>query len=253
MEVACVGLLVFGISACAANAQPKLEVVTIKPTSRTDGAWRFWPTPDGYTGMDVSLRYMVQEAYGIYDPKLVLGGPDWIDKEKFDVEAKFDPGDIQKGSTLTYRQRAAMLQPILADRFKLKVHFEKRELSVLALVAAKSGPKLQKAAIEESRGQFDGSHCLQNTSGHFQACSMENLADTLRDFIGRSVVDRTGQRGLYTFDFYWDKDPNATPEQRASSGSIYTAVQEELGLKLESATAPLQVLVIDSAEKPSEN
>ena len=229
------------------------EVATIKPTSRNDGAWRLQPTADGFTGMDVSLRMLVEEAYNVFDGKLVTGGPAWIDKDKFDLEAKFNAAEVEGWQHLSFQERTAMLQPLLAERFKLQVHFETRTFPVFALVVAKSGPKLSNATDEESRDRGGGTHCLHSREGRMEGCSMADLAGDLRYSAGRPVIDRTGLPGRYTFQLHWDRDANSTAEQRADSPTLFTALQEQLGLKLEPTTASMQVLVIDSAEKPSEN
>ncbi len=119
------------------------EVATIKPSARTDGAWRLQSTADGYTGMDISLLTLVSEAYGIYDSKLLTGGPAWIDRDKFDIEAKFNAAEFPDAKNMTFRQRADMLQPLLAERFHLKVHREIKTFVVYNLVIAKDGPKLE--------------------------------------------------------------------------------------------------------------
>jgi len=237
------------------TAPPKplsFEVATIKPTARTDGAWKLQPTPDGYTGMDISLFHLVQEAYGVFDKSLLSGGPPWIDRDKFDLEAKFDTAEIPAANKLTYRQRADMLQPLLADRFHLKVHHETKDLPVYNLVVAKDGPKFQQSPPEHrvERG-VGGGTCLISRKG-YQGCGIEALLLTLRYSSGRTVIDKTGLAGLYDFTLRWA--PEDTPADSANAGpSVFTAVQEQLGLKLEPSIAPIGILVIDSAEKPSEN
>jgi uncharacterized protein (TIGR03435 family) len=234
-----------------------LEVTTIKPSARTDGVWRLQPTPDGYTALDVSLRKLIQEAYGIYDDKLLTGGPPWIDTDKFDLEAKFDPSDIPNAKNLTYRQRADMLRAVLADRFQLKVHFEKKDLPVYNLVVAKGGPKLSSSNPPDDSGRQQIGTCniVQQRTGITQRrqCQIGSLTDLLRFNAGRTVIDETGLTGRYDFELHWT--PDNTPESSPLIGgpSIFTAVEEQLGLKLEPSNAPLDVLVIDSIQKPSEN
>jgi len=214
--------------------------------------------PNGYTATGVTLRMLVQEAYGVYDDKLLSGGPAWIDSDKFDIEAKFDVTEISKWNSLTYRQRANMLQPLLAERFNVKVHHEMKPFSVYNLVLSKGGTKLQptRPGFSDDMGIGITCHVLKNRSGYTQRqdCTVASLDDLLHQATGRSVVDKTGLAGHYDFELRWTPDNiSPTTEDDYSGPSIFAAVQEQLGLKLEPATAPLDVLVIDHAERPSEN
>lgn len=233
------------------------EVATIKPTARTDGSWRLEPTPDGFTGMDISLLKLVGEAYGIYDANLLTGGPPWIDRDRFDLEAKFNAAELPGANNLTSRQRADMLRPLLADRFHLKVHFEPKEFPVYNLVIGKGGPKLHPTKPEDVTQTVGGAACLFSRSrrGYIQVqgCTMKDMEDAFRSFSGRTVFDHTGLTARYDFDLTWTPENTPADSPEATGASIFTALQEQLGLKLEPATAPLDVLVIDSAEKPSEN
>ncbi len=239
-----------------ATAIPAFEVATIKPTTRTNG-WRLQPTPDGYTGMNVSLLKLVGEAYGIYDAKRITGGPPWIDRDKFDLEAKFDAAEIPDAKNLTFRQRADMLRPLLADRFRLKVHREIREFPVYDLVIAKGGPKLKETKPEDVAQSVGGASCLFSRSrrGYIQVqgCMPKDLEDLVRSETGRTVIDKTGITTRSDFELRWTPDNTPADAPEASGQSIFTALQEQLGLKLVPATAPLSILVIDSATRPSEN
>jgi uncharacterized protein (TIGR03435 family) len=230
------------------------EVATIKPTATTD-FWRLLPTPDGYTATNVSLFKLIGEAYGIVDPKLISGGPHWIDRDKFDLEAKFDAASVPGAQNLTHTQRAAMLQPLLADRFHLKLHHETKYLPVFNLVLAKGDPKLQ--PTPGAPDDMISSTCQYTRGpGYAQAarCSMNNLVDALRDITGRTVIDKTSLTGLFNYTLRWAPDNAPAPAASDTPApDIFTAIQEQLGLKLEPSTAPLDVLVIDSAEKPTPN
>jgi len=239
------------------TAVPVFEVATIKPTAPTVSGWRLQATPDGYTGMNVSLMKLVGEAYGIFDPKLIMGGPLWIESEKFDLEAKFNAAEIPDAKNLTYRQRADMLQPLLADRFRLKVHRENRAFPVYVLVIAKGGPKLADTKPEDITQGVGGATCLFRRShkGYMQVqgCTPKNLEDLLRYATGRTVIDKTGITARSDFELRWTPDDTPAGAPEATGPSIFTALQEQLGLKLVPATAPLSVLVVDSATRPSEN
>jgi uncharacterized protein (TIGR03435 family) len=195
--------------------------------------------------------HLVHEAYGLFDAKLISGGPAWIDRDKFDLEAKFDAASAPDAK-LTYRQRADMLQPLLADRFKLKFHHETKQFPVFDLVIAKGGPKLQPSPPEHLTVKGVGGGTCLISRGGFEGCDVDKLIGTLRYASGRTVIDKTGLTGRYDFSLHWSPE-NTPPDSPNAGPSVFTAVQEQLGLKLEPATAPLDVLVIDSAEKPSED
>jgi uncharacterized protein (TIGR03435 family) len=262
-------VLLTGMSAFAQNPAPPaatpepapakistFDVATIKPTAGTESAWHLLPTPDGYTGLNVSLRKLIELAYGVPDGKLIVGGPTWADSAKFDLEAKFDPAQVPNMTNLTFRQRADMLQPLLADRFKLRIHHESRDFPAFLLVVDKHGLKLQDLRRPDTGSTTFGIDCtFRNKSGLLSAkgCSVSSLTGILQSAAGRIILDKTALTGRYNIDLHWTPD-NAPVDGSVPSGpSIFTALQEQLGLKLEPSTAPLDVLVIDSVEKPSEN
>ena len=189
-----------------------------------------------------------------------MGGPKWLDSERFDIEAKVDGPAAEQMRTLSREQRKlqmqAMFQQLLADRFKLSVHWETRELPVYALVVAKSGPKLTAATKPDSG--------TSSSNGQFMARGMtlaeisQSLTQELARELGRVIIDKTGIAGRYDVTLKWTPDadgasPDKGTEDTSSGPSIFTALQEQLGLKLESTKGPVQVLVIDHIEMPSEN
>jgi uncharacterized protein (TIGR03435 family) len=217
---------------------------------------------------NISLRSLMQyEAYGIPGSR-ILGGPKWLDTTRFDVEAKMDDSTAERLQALPHSERRieqqAMVQRLLADRFKLAVHRETRELPVYSLVAAQKGPKLQpaKTTAEGSHTSSTGTRSgLQLTA---EGVSLPQFADALtqRLFLelGRDVVDRTEIKGKFDVTLKWM--PNSEIAQNQTNGpsasaddnpAIFTAIQEQLGLKLEPAKAPIEVIVIDHAEMPSDN
>jgi uncharacterized protein (TIGR03435 family) len=187
----------------------------------------------------------------------VSGGPKWLDSAKYDIIAKSD--EREDPSKLTPAQldvfiarQQQRLQSLLADRFQLKFHSIEKELHVYALVVAKGGPKLQQPKADEL-------HRLYTQGPGQLACfgaSMSELAAELPEVgISRIVLDRTGLSGNYDFSLRWTPESldGGTPSPEASGPSIFTALQEQLGLKLESVTGPVQTLVVDHIERPSEN
>jgi uncharacterized protein (TIGR03435 family) len=235
------------------------DVVTIKPHDpRGTTGWRLQPTPDGYSASNVSLLRLVGEAYGIYDAKLLTGGPSWIDTDKFDLEAKFDPADIPNAKDLSYTQRADMLRPVLADRFHLKVHLENKDFPVYDLVVAEGGPKLVETKPEDvGNAPWGTPTCLHRRTepSNYIAvgCRPGDLDNLLRYQSGRTVIDKTGLTGRYDIKLSFTPENTPVDSPLAGHPTIFKALQEQLGLKLEPATAPLDILVIDSAEMPTPN
>lgn len=241
----------------AVSGHLSFAVATIKPSKAS--IWKLQPTSAGYTAIGASLRELVREAYGVYDEKLHRGGPPWVDSDRFDLEAKVDGNEIPQFSKLSFRQRADMLRPLLADRFGLQVHFESKPFPVYDLIVAKGGPRLQptRAAISNEEGMPTAScYVLQNRAGYTQRqdCTVESLNQLLHEATGRSVLDKTGLTGRYDFELRWAPQ-NVSPNDvsNESLADIFTAVREQLGLKLEPANAPLDVLIIDHVERPSAN
>jgi uncharacterized protein (TIGR03435 family) len=218
-----------------------------------------------FTANNVALKNLMQyQAYGIPQQR-ILGGPKWLDSVRFDIEAKPDSSAIDQMRKLDHEQARIqiqrMFQQLLADRFKLAVHWETRELPVYTLVVAKNGPTLQKTTLPEgSSSTSSGDDRLTAKGVTMEEFCKVLTADASRD-IGRVVIDKSGIAGRYDFSLKWTPqidtggaNTGADGAATADSGpSIFTAVQEQLGLKLESAKGPVQVLVIDHVEMPQEN
>jgi len=247
-------------------AAAAFEVSTVKLDKSGSGSSGSNFTNGLFTATNIQLKNLMEySAYGIPQPR-ILGGPKWLDSERFDIEAKMESAAAERLETLSRDQRRAetqaMFQRLLADRFKLAVHWETRELPVYALVLAKNGPNLP-----ESKNA-PGEAGTSSGDGKFSAKGMtltdiaEALTQELSRELGRVVVDKTGIQGRYDIVLKWTP---VTGTDAASSGtesstsqadagpSIFTALKEQVGLKLESARAPVKVLVIDHAEMPTEN
>ncbi len=181
------------------------------------------------------LRQIVGLAYAVQRIR-VLGGPGWADSDQFDIAAEAESADA------TRDEIRSMLQTLLAERFKLSVHRETKEIPTYSLVLAKSGPKLKIAAPDRKSGMADtvGRNCERQTV--FEASSLRLLVNMLANTLGYPVVDKTGLDKLYDYTFEW---PDA--------GSSLFASVDQLGLKLEAKKMPVEVLVMDRAERPSAN
>jgi uncharacterized protein (TIGR03435 family) len=248
---------------------PVFDVVSVRQNKSGTKAFRSRSTPDGISVENASLLMLVRQAYAMMnslDDKF-LRVPDWASTERYDIQAKVDPSDIAELPKLDATQRGLMLQALLADRFKLVTHREVKEQPVYALVIAKSGPKLTESkpddthpdGVEEVNGN-KRPNAIHMSRGHLaaQTISMSDLEVILTQIAGRTVLDKTGLKGNYDVTLNWapeDGQPtmlNGVPQEETRP-SIFTALQEQLGLKLESQKAPVEVLVIDHVERPSEN
>jgi uncharacterized protein (TIGR03435 family) len=204
------------------------------------------------TLMGVNVRVLVADAYGLDLPNIV-GGPAWIDATKYDVNAKLEDADAKRLGLLSPQQRMdqvlVMLRPVVEQRLGLKARFETREMRAYALVPAKGGPKFTSAPAasdgvdqHEVRASYNGHRWTVNREPmSFLALQLSHIPE-----VGRNVVDQTGLKGDYKFTF--DEPSKTDPDL-----SVFTALEEQLGLKLEPAKAPVKVLVIDQVEPPSDN
>ena len=239
----------------AADANPVFEVATIKP-SRPDAQGKaFQIRGREFFTFNTSLADVITFAYGLH-PRQITGAPAWVETEKYDLNAKPD-GEGQPNQN----QWKVMVQKLLADRFKLTFHHDKKELSVYAIVVGKNGPKLTR-----SEGDPNGLPGLFFRGlGNLPArnATMADFAGVMQAAVlDRPVVDQTGLSGRFDFELKWTPDefqfggiakvpPPA--DNAAAPPDIYTAMREQLGLTLQSTKAPVDVLVIDRAEKPSDN
>lgn len=196
-------------------------------------------------GTASTLLDLITNAYGVRHDQ-VAGGPEWIKADRFDVEAKA-PGDAVPSS----EEVKLMMRNLLAERFGLKLHAEARDVPVYFLVVAKSGAKLKAADASAPVGAI--------TRGSDKGIRMETKRDTMQKLAlqlsvssGRPVIDRTGLDGEYQYTLEWFP-ANRIPPADSDVPSVFTAVEEQLGLKLETGRAPQDFLVIDYAGKLSEN
>jgi uncharacterized protein (TIGR03435 family) len=204
--------------------------------------------------VNLPLRDLIQFAYGLPDSQ-ILGGPAWIGSIMYDIDAKSDSSIDAQLHALpneeARRQKQLMVQALLADRFQLKAHQETRQLPVYALVITKDGPKFKPSKINGTT--VDSGRAHLHVAGSDDTISI--LARELARVLGRVVLNQTGLNGRYDLSLRWTPDDAATSAPSAPDvpPGIFTAIREQLGLKLESTKGPVPVLVIDSVEKPSPN
>ena len=263
----CVVLLVATTGLVTAQQKPSFEVASVKPNKSGEQGMSIATQPGGrYIATNVPLGMLIRNAFELQESQLA-GLPDWAASERFDITAKAEQ-DIapttQKPSPIQL-----MLQSLLQERFGFKAHTETRDLPGDALVVARSdgklGPQMKQsnvdcAALAAAR-RAGGSPPPPLAPGERRPCSMRmgrgtltagsmtmaNLAGTLSSAVQRMVVDQTGLAGGFDFDLTYSMEQSAD----ASGPSIFTAVQEQLGLKLDAVRLPTEVLVIDSVERPT--
>ena len=256
-------LLALTIAAFAQQpGRTAFEVASVKPGDPNERRVSLFIQPGGkLSTTNASLQMLIGFAYDVRDHQ-ISGGPTWLDAAKFNIEAKA-PSDarIPPGPDGAAELRL-MLQSLLAERFKLVVHRETREQQVYNLAVDKAGLKM-KEATNVGPGQPQGLRMTGRGDVTGTAAPVPLLINFLSQQLGRSVVDKTGLTGKYDFMLKWAPDPgtaagpragdDAAPPVDASGPSIFTAVQDELGLKLQSAKGPVEILVIDGPEKPDAN
>jgi uncharacterized protein (TIGR03435 family) len=247
---------------------PPFDVISVKPNKDSNGT-RMQFTPDGVRGTGVTVRFLLYEGFGGINSNQVIGEPAWASTDGFDIEAKVLPADVPTLAKMTFEQRRTMFQSILTDRFKLAVHHETREMPVYVLTLAKGGPKFKETAPDDPAATTPRRRGTMINRGKIIStdAQMSTLVTVLSRQLGRTIIDKTGLTGNYDFTLEWTPDDGgppppprppdgAAPTAAAASdpgASIFTALPEQLGLKLESAKGPVDVVVIDHIEKPTEN
>jgi uncharacterized protein (TIGR03435 family) len=260
---------------------PRFEVVSIRPNvSATNPDDRLELQPSGrIIWTATTLLDLIETAYQrrIFDDRDVIGGPDWIDRDRFDIVAQAN-GPLQVDATGFPREPFAMIRAMLEDRFGVRVHEEQRDAPVYALVAVTpgaTGPRLIRSRVDcgkeigdQARGQMPRelengrpACVLGGPPGRFSGTGFDTtvLASGLKRFVGRPVVDRSGLTGAFDWDVDFTPEfvqpiGNEAPPSAdafADRPSIFTAIQEQLGLRFEATRAPVDVLVVDSAHAPT--
>jgi uncharacterized protein (TIGR03435 family) len=232
---------------------PQFDVISVKPSK--DNGTRVQFTPDGMRGTAVTTQFLLFEGFGGINQNQVIGEPSWSTVDGFDIEAKVAAVDLPTLAKMTFEQRRTMFQQILADRFKLVAHHETRELPIYQLTIGKSGSRLKESAPDDPVSTTPRRKGIMFGPGRGEVTSTDGslsmIIAPLSRQLGRIIVDKTGLTGRYDFNLKWTPDGVEPSDQ--SGPDIFTAIQEQLGLKLESAKGPVDVIVIDRIEKPSAN
>jgi len=263
------GVALIVLTACTVAGQTAtgptaFDVASVKPGDPMAAGVHIGMSPGGaFTAGNASLKLLIEQAFDVRAFQ-IYGGPAWLDTDKYDIIAKGNGAGPSEEAMRqwTNDQRSAFreqmlvkVRTLLADRFQLRVHRETRELPVYALTVAKNGPKFHagadgdvgRAGLNMRRGDGGQSEITATRA------SLEILATTLANLVGRTVIDRTGL--TETYDFKLSFAPDMGPQDAVSSDgpSLFTALQEQLGLRLDSQKGPVEVIVIDNAQKASEN
>ena len=267
----------------ATTSAYEYEVATILPSKPGGNGVGLLPSPNGLIARNATLQMLVTAAYGVENYQ-VSGGPSWFTSDRYDIDAKMDASVADALQKLNSSERTIarqhMLQTLLADRFKLTIRREISELPVYSLVVAKNGPKIKQANAgdtypnglhdREGNARGSGATMIGVNAGALtltgQAVPIANLISLLARYVDRPILDKTGLTG--NFDFYIQFTTNqgalqptggdastreSAPPTDSNAPYLLTAVQEQLGLKLESGKGPAEVIVIDHVEKPSGN
>jgi uncharacterized protein (TIGR03435 family) len=230
---------------------PKFRSATIQPSQEVDGPSRYFTDREKVTLQNQTLEDCVRIAYDVKVARAAGGAPKWIGTERFDIEA-------HASSVLEDREMKAMLRALLLERFGLTFHRETKMFPGFALVVAKTGLKIHPVApgpsrVSTRRGSLTGEHA-----------SMAALAQALSDVLNKPVIDQTAVPGVFNFTLEWnpdvvqpgalttdDEEPNVLPDMPRGP-SLWSAIEQQLGLKLESRKVPLEAVLIDKAEHPRE-
>jgi uncharacterized protein (TIGR03435 family) len=249
----------------AATAAPAFEVATIKPVDPGAGKGRYivMQGTDRFVAKAYTLKLLIAAAYDL-NPREISGGPDWADSDHYDILA-VTPGETRP----SHDEQMAMLRVLLAERFKLSFHREPKEFSIYALEVIKGGPKYGHGdgpGLKPSAAAATDPPALISTVYpdhlHLPArnATMADFVSLLqRAVLDRPVVDKTGLTGRFDFDLTWAADetqfggevPVAPADTQAPP--LFTAIQEQLGLRLEAMRGPVEALVVDAVERPTAN
>ncbi len=240
-------------AAHAATPPPVYDIITIKPNKTASGSVDIDSEDDHFAATNVSLKNLLE---GVYDIKqdLISGIPGPVDSARFDIQAKISDPDPIALKKMTPEQDRLKLLPLLTERFQLKTHTEIKILPVYELVVVPGGPKFKPSADQTKTGNGSTSIHGSRINGKLTAhdIPMKSLAKSLAGQVHRTVIDKTGLTGNFDLALQWSND-ESTEAGGESDPTFFTALQEQLGLKLQPAKGPVETLVVDQASMPSEN
>lgn len=231
-------VLVFSTLTCAQEAAPAFEVASVKVNpAGPDGANSYSPTPGRLRVTGASLKQLIQVAYHVPAGTL-FGTGGWIESDRFDIDAK-------AAGKSTFDEDLVMLRALLVDRFQLRFHHETRQIKMQALVVAKGGPKFQASKDQDLKERVN----IRATEISGVAIPFGHFVSILAAQLGYPITNQTGLSGRYDLALQYVRDDSPGVD----GPSVFAALEDQLGLKLETRKGPMEVFVIDSAQRPSEN
>jgi len=240
----------------AQGIHSRFDVVSIRPSKSSSGM-RWKVIPDGVEFHNATLEQLIFTAYNVKMLDQISGLPGWAESDRFDINARMDETTTAAYAKLSPIEQGdeqrLMLQSLLMTRFKLEVHREERDRAVYFLTIAKRGIKLQDSQIPETAASMRASRGLIEA----KSMTVSVLGSVLSNQVGRMVIDKTGLLGRYDFSLHWSPDLGESSGDSTASEdtapSIFTALEDDLGLKLQPGKGPVETIVIDHVEKPTVN
>ena len=233
----------------AVNAHPEFEVATVKPSDPKNGSKGFRSGDGRRINCDnETVADIVEFVFGVH-AKQIVGAPQWFFDERWDVDGYPDvPGEPD------YKQMQGMYRKLLEERFGLKMHRETRTMGAYVLTVAKGGPKLSKSVDQEAMSDTTFTQwSSQRRVLRVTSTTMAEFATTMDSQLDKPLVDQTGLTGKWDFLLKWRSETAPEPDDPNALPGIFTAIQEQIGLKLEGVKAPVDAIVIDHVERPSAN
>jgi uncharacterized protein (TIGR03435 family) len=242
------------------------DAVSIKQNKTGTGGSSGHSTPDGDTNLNTLLAFQIAPAYGV-EPDDIYGLPDWARNNHYDIQTKVAAEDIPAYRKLHHAERERMMQAVFEDRLKLKAHLGSKEVPMYQLVIAKGGPKLHEAKPGDTYADgiklpdgtpIGGSGAFMGRGSHTgQQVTIGSLLNSIKGAAGRPVLDKTGLTGKYDITLRWAPDPGPSSPDSAPPDdtlpTIFGALEDQLGLKLEPTKGVIPTLIIDHIEPPSDN
>jgi bla regulator protein BlaR1 len=231
------------------------DIYTVKPDKTGGGGMSVSWHDNVFSATNVNLKFLLQIAYNIRQP-LLENVPKWGESGRWDVQGKISDFDPVLEKSLTIEQKRSMQRDFLAHAFAIRAHIETRVQPTYEMVVAKTGLKMTENTLDpdspEAKGKL-GSMSMNNGRLDAQGVKMENITKALEGEVERTIVDKTGLTGSYDAHLHWQPEKGAVkPDDEAQPG-IFTAIQEQLGLKLQPSKGDVDVLVVDAAQLPEEN
>lgn len=261
----------YAVAQDSAASVPSYDAVSIKPNKAGDNRMMIRHGQTDYAGTNITLKQLLRYAYDLTTDDQISGLPGWAESDHWDIVAKMDAETVAAQKKMPEEesnlQRRAMMQKMLADRFKLTTHHEQKEWTVYNLVIAKGGSKLTEIAPEAPAGDgplpkdgkmHGGMSWMETGKLTAQGVPVASLGSFLAQTLHKQVIDKTGLTGKYDMTLQWTPDDMPTGSHEATgvdtnAPSIYTALQEQLGLRLDTVKGPVDTIVVDHVEVASEN